>query len=243
MTPDLIIVILITITAAFIQGASGFGFALVAMPVLAGLTSIYVAVPFVALGTLTTNTFLWMYYRQSCDLKIVGQLLVGALLGLPLGFLVLQYIPVKWMLITLGFMIVAYGIYALASPVMPVLKAQGWIYGAGFAAGILMGGYNLPGPPVILYGSSQRWPQVEFKGILSRFFWVNAFIAVLGHGLQNRLSKEVLYQFLVTLPGLVIGLFMGIVLAKSFNPLIFRRSVLALLIFMGIRLIILGVWP
>lgn len=239
MTPDLII-ILTTALGAFILGASGFGFALVTVPILSGLTSIYTAVPLVALGTLTSNTILGIYYRRSCDFKIVGQLLLGAVLGIPFGFLALEYVPVSWMLITLGFMLLAYATYALISPMMPVLKSKAWLYGAGFMAGLLMGGYNLPGPPVILYGNSQRWPQVEFKGNLSRFFWVNAFVAVLGHGLQNRLSKEVLYQFLVTLPGLIVGLFVGIALAKLFNPLLFRRSVLILLIFIGIRLIILG---
>lgn len=242
MTPDLTIV-LTTVVAAFILGASGFGFALVAMPILSGLTSIYTAVPLVALGTLTSNTILGIYYRRACNFKVVGQLLLGAVLGIPLGFLALQYVPVNWMLTTLGLMIVAYTVYALASPVMPVLKAQGWIYGAGFVSGVLMGGYNLPGPPVILYGNSQRWPQMEFKGNLSRFFWVNAFIAVLGHGLQNRISQAILSQFLMTLPGLIVGLFAGVALARLFNPVLFRKGVLGLLMVMGIRLIILGVWP
>ena len=240
MTPDPII-ILITTVAAFIQGSSGFGFALVAMPVLSGLTSIYIAVPLVALGTLTSNTLLSLYYRQSCNFKIVGQLLLGAVFGIPLGFLALQYAPVNWMLITLGLMIVAYAIYALVGPTVPILKSKAWVYSAGFVAGILMGGYNLPGPPVILYGNSQRWLQAEFKGNLSRFFWVNASLAVLIHGLQHRLSAEIIYQFLITLPGLVMGLFLGVALAKSLNPTFFRRGVLGLLIVVGIRLILLGI--
>lgn len=234
-------IILIIVAAAFVQGVSGFGLALVAMPVLTGLTSIYVAVPLAAMLTLTSNILLWIYYRQACNRSVVLQLLLGAVLGLPFGFLALRYVPVNGMLVTLGFMLIAYAVYALAKPVIPVLQAKNWRYGAGFLAGVLMGGYNLPGPPVILYGDSQRWVKSEFKGNLSRFFGVNAFLAVLGHGLQNRITMAIAYQYLSCLPGLFLGLFLGIVLSRFFNPIIFRKSVLGLLLIMGIRLILLGI--
>ncbi|NER78769.1 MAG: sulfite exporter TauE/SafE family protein [Leptolyngbya sp. SIO1D8] len=240
MTLELIIIVT-AFLAAFIHGVAGFGFALIAMPILAGFTSIYVAAPLVALATLTNNTLLCIYYRRSFDRTVVTQLLWGSVLGIPFGFLALQYIPTAWMLSTLGIVIFAYSLYALLSPEMPELKSQFWPYGAGFAAGILVGSYNLPGPPVVLYGNSQRWPQEKFKSNLTSFFWVNAILVVVGHGLQQRISPEIFHQFLITIPSLVIGLFLGVTLSKFFKPLIFTRIVLGVLMVIGIRLVILGV--
>ncbi|MEO0536800.1 MAG: sulfite exporter TauE/SafE family protein [Cyanobacteria bacterium P01_A01_bin.123] len=236
-----LIIIITTFLASFTQGVTGFGFALIAMPVLSGVTSIYVAAPLVALTTLTNDTMLGIYYRRSFDRKTVGQLLLGSVLGIPFGFLALQFIPAAWLLTALGGLIVAYALYALVGPVIPRLQTQAWIYGTGFVSGILIGSYNLPGPPVVLYGNSQRWPQEKFKSNLTSFFWVNAVLVVLGHGMQQRISEEVFVQFLITIPSLVAGLFLGVALSKFFNPLIFSRVVLSLLLGVGIQLIILGV--
>jgi uncharacterized membrane protein YfcA len=227
--------------AAFTQGVTGFGFALIAMPVLSGLTSIYMAAPLVALTTLTNDTLLGFYYRRSFDRGVVGRLLVGSVLGIPGGLLALQYIPAVWLLMTLGTVIVAYAGYSLVSPGLPKLQSQRWVYGTGLLSGILIGSYNLPGPPVILYGDSQRWSQEKFKSNLTSFFWVNAVLVVVGHGFQQRIFAEIFHQYLMTIPGLVLGLLAGVVLSKFFDPLVFRRTVLGVLIIIGIRLIMLGV--
>ncbi|MGB3494643.1 MAG: sulfite exporter TauE/SafE family protein [Elainellaceae cyanobacterium] len=236
--------LLLIVTAflgSFVQGVAGFGFALVTMPVLASVTSIYVAAPLVALTTLTNDTLLGLYYRRSFDRGIVGQLLIGSVLGIPFGFWALEHVPTAWMLMALGTLIVAYGLYSLLGPVMPVLRSPSWRYGAGFVAGVLIGSYNLPGPPVVLYGNSQRWAQAVFKSNLTSFFWVNAVLVVVGHGLQNRISAVIFQQFLITIPSLILGLTLGTFLAKFFDPLLFRRIVLGLLIVIGFRLFILGV--
>lgn len=239
MTIELIIVIT-TFGAAFVQGVSGFGFALVAMPILSGLTSIQTAAPLVALTTLTNNLILCIYYRQSFDRKVVTNLLIGSVLGIPIGFLALDYVPTASMLIGLGVIIVIYSVYALISPVVPVLKSKLWAYGAGFLSGILLGSFNLPGPPIILYGSSQRWSPETFKGNLTSFFWVSVAIVVLGHGVQNRISEEIISQFLIALPSLMLGLSLGVVLAKKFDPNIFRKIITILLAIIGVRLIMSG---
>ena len=243
-----LIICLTTCFAAFVQGVSGFGFALIAMPVLAGLTSIYVAAPLVALTTLTNDTMMGLYYRRTFDHAVVGQLLLGSILGIPVGLLALQYLPAHWMLMMLGLVIVAYAIYALIDSIMPswrypekgTLQSGQWSTGVGFLSGILIGSYNLPGPPVILYGNSQGWSQEKFKSNLTGFFWVNALLVAIGHGMQHRISTEVFHQYLITIPGLIIGLSAGIILSKLFNPLIFRRVILGILIVLGSQLFKLG---
>ncbi|MGD1856323.1 MAG: sulfite exporter TauE/SafE family protein [Leptolyngbyaceae cyanobacterium] len=237
-----LIIVITTFVAAFVQGVSGFGFALVAMPILSGVTSIQTAAPLVALTTLTNNFILCIYYRQSFDRSVITNLLLGSMLGIPIGFLALDYIPTGLMLIGLGLVIVTYSLYSLVSPVVPVLKSKLWAYGAGFLSGILLGSFNLPGPPVILYGSSQRWSQEKFKGNLTSFFWVSVAIVVVGHGFQNRISEEIIRQFLIAIPGFLLGLFLGVVLAKKFDPNIFRKVITGLLLIIGVRLIISGIY-
>lgn len=243
MTLDLI-VITTTFGAAFIHGVSGFGFALIAMPVLSGFTSIHVAAPLVALATLTNNTLLSIYYRQSFDLAIVTNLLLGSILGIPFGLLALRYVPEAWMLVTLGSVISAYAIYSLVRPhVKPISKSKAWAYGAGFLSGILNGSYNLPGPPIVVYGSSQLWPPEQFKGNLTAYFWANAMFAVIGHSAQHRYSESIIQQVAIAVPGLILGLSLGVLLSRLFDPAFFRKVINGILTAIGVRLVILGFQP
>ena len=227
--------------AAFIQGASGFGFALVVMPILSGLTSIQTAAPLVAIATLTNNLLLCLYYRQSFDWSVVKTLLIGSVFGIPIGFWALDYLPTGLMLIALGIIIIAYAIYSIISPAMPVLESKRWAYGAGFFSGILLGSFNLPGPPVILYGSSQQWSQRQFKGNLSSFFSISVAIVAIGHGVNHRISADIVNQFLFALPSLALGICLGILVSKRFDPNMFRKIVTVLLSIVGARLIMSGV--
>ena len=234
--------IVITVgAAAFIQGVTGFGFGLVAVPILLGMASLSVVAPLVALCTLTINSFLWLYYRRSFDGSVVGRLLAGAVVGILPGFWVLQHVPAGGILTVLGLMIVAYSLYSLVKPTLPVLKSPYWIYLTGFLSGTLMGSYNLPGPPAILYGNSQRWPQKAFKGNLTSFFWANGVLAVTGHSLQHRINGALFHQYLTVLPGLIVGLIAGVALSNVFNPSAFRGAVLFVLIGIGIRLFMTGI--
>jgi uncharacterized membrane protein YfcA len=236
-----LIVIITMFIAAFVQGVTGFAFAMVAMAVLSGVTSIQLAAPLVALTALTNHTLQCLYYRRAFDRIVVAKLLLGAVLGIPFGLLALRYLPETWMLIALGSIIVAYSLYSLLGPQGgPMLKAPGWIYGAGFLSGALNGSYNLPGPPVVVYASSQRWPQERFKGNLISFFWVNAALVVVGHSLEQRFSPEIIYQFAIAIPGIFLGQFLGVSLSKRLDPLLFQKITAAILAITGIRIMTLG---
>ncbi|MFK8185061.1 MAG: sulfite exporter TauE/SafE family protein [Phormidesmis sp.] len=236
-----LIIILTVFVASFVRGVSGFGAALITMPILSGLTSIYVAAPLVAIIGLTNDALLCLYYRRSVEWNIVVKLWTGSVLGIPVGFLILRFFPSNWMVSALGLMITAYAIYALFEPPIPTLKSPRWIYGTGFLCGALGGSYNIPGPPIILYGSSQRWSQKKFKSNLSIFFWGNALLVVSGHIFENRYSIAVLQQYALTIPSIIIGLAVGTALSQFFNPLIFRKIVLLILSIIGLRLLALGI--
>ena len=123
---------------------------------------------------------------------------------------------------------------------LPVLKSRQWLYSTGLLCGALGSSYNIPGPPIILYGNSQRWSQEKFKGNLSIFFLGNALLVVSGHIFENNYSAAVLQQYSMTNPSVIIGLLAGTALSKFFNPLIFRKVVLSILVVVGIRLFMLS---
>ncbi len=93
----------IILLAGFTQSLSGFGLALVSMPLLLRIIDFNKAAPLVALISLITSIILAVYYRQSLKLKEVSRLIWTSLIGIPLGMLAWQNIEEKLLLTFLGF--------------------------------------------------------------------------------------------------------------------------------------------
>ena len=236
MEPLLLFVV--ALLAAFTQSLTGFGSALVSMAVLPGLIGIRTAAPLVALITVTIDGVLLARYRQALNLRAIWRLVAALVLGVPLGILVLRRVEERFVLAILGAVIAGYALYALLSPRLPRLEHPAWAYGFGFIAGVLGGAYNTSGPPVVIFGNCQRWPPSEFKGNLQGFFLVNDLLVIAGHALSQNLTPLVLRDYLIVLPALIVGLFIGGRLDRRLDPALFRKVVLVLLVVMGLRLLL-----
>ncbi len=238
MPPELIIAT--TFIASFIQSITSFGFALISVPILASASSLSQALPLVAVTGFSNSILLWTFYRQSLQLKTVLRLVVAAMMGLPIGLSLLQWVSEPLLLAILGTCIILYAVYALLQLHLPRLESPNWAYGFGLISGIMLGSYNIPGPPAVLYADCRRWTPAEFKSNLTSFFMVNAIAVIIGHIVQHRMTVATLQAWAIALPGIILGFALGTWLSRFINPEGFRRVVLMLLILMGGRLILLG---
>ncbi len=137
----------------------------------------------------------------------------------------------------LGIVVTAYALYALTQLRLPEIQHPNWAYGFGLVGGILSGAYNTSGPPIVIYGSCRRWTPAEFKSNLQGYFMVNSVMVIFTHTLAHHYTSFVVESYLIALPGIAIGLILGISLDKYVNPILFRKIVLGLLIVVGLSLI------
>ena len=232
------IITLIAFFAIFVQAVSGFGYALVSMPLLVGLIGIGTATPLVALIGVTAEVFLLFRYRHALNFAAVKRLCLASIAGIPLGVYILREVDGVIVTTFLGIIVAGYALYALTSPRLPQLKQAGWGYGFGFLGGVLSGAYNASGPPIIVYGTCRRWEPAMFKGNLQAYFLLNSFLTLTVHTISGNLTAVVWQNFLWALPGIGLGLLVGNLLDGRLNPDQFRKVVLLLLIILGIRLIV-----
>ncbi len=229
---------LITVfVAAFTQSLTGFGSALVAMAVLPTLIGIHTAAPLVALLAMTLEGLLLIRYRSAVNLREILPLLVSSALGIPVGVLVLHHVDERIVLIVLGIVIASYALYALMNPRLPRLVHPAWAGVFGFTAGVLGGAYNTSGPPVVIYASSQNWNPGQFKGNLQGFFLASDALVILGHLLGYNINMQALHLYVLVLPALLLGAFLGTRLDRRLNPMVFRKVILVLLFVVGLRLL------
>ncbi len=234
----MIIVGLIVFLAIFTQTLTGFGLALVSMPLLLLIMDIHIATPLVALVAVTSEIFLLARYRHHLSFQTVWRLSIASLIGIPLGVVALSRVDETIVLTALGIVITGYAIYALLELRLPPVEHPRWAYGFGFIAGLLSGAYNTSGPPVVIYGSCRRWELAAFKSNLQGFFLLNSTMVITSHALSHNFTSEVWQNYWVALPGIGLGLACGFFLDRYVNPEQFRKLVLGLLVFLGIWLIL-----
>ena len=223
--------------AALTQSATGFGLALVSMPLLSMRLPLPQATALVATVSMAVEiTILWRYWEH-LRWGPVTRLVLASLVGIPVGVALLRRWPERWLLAGLGAVLAAYALYALAGWRLPRLRAPFWPWLMGFLAGALGGAYNTSGPPVILYGHARGWPPAEFKANLQAFFLSSSTAVFVAHLLAGHIGAATWLRAAWAAPGLALGLWAGGRLDAYLPPERFRRLVLVALLLLGGRML------
>ncbi len=231
------IVLVIICFAAFTQSVAGFGMALVEMPLLVGILTLDEAAALVMLCSATVKTLVLLRYRKGFTIQAVWQIILAAIVGVPVGLLVLSNVGGDAVRVLLGIVIAGYALYSLITPKLPSFRHPAWAFGFGFMGGILAGAYSIVAPPIIIYANGRKWGRSEFKAnmqVYSIFVSVATLLLRSQTGNIPDISVEI---YLFALPVIALGLAVGFSLDRFINPDLFRKIVLGLLLFAGIQLI------
>lgn len=236
--PELILVVIVIFLAVFTHTSTGFGIALVSMPMLTGVLGLAVAAPLVTIVAFTVRPLLLLRYRASFSFKEICPLLLAALLGIVAGSFILGRISNTQVVeMLLGVVVIVYGCYSLFNPRLPPVTWKPLIYGAGFVSGILARVYNVGGPPVIMYADTQGWQPATFKGNLQAYGVLTSAIVFGTRIVNGEYTAQVMQLYALALPVLCVGMVAGFYLERYIRAPLFRRMVLVLLVVVGVTLV------
>ncbi len=224
--------------AALLQTTSGFGFALMAMPLVALVIGVKAAAPLVALVGWTLYAVNLVRYRRSVERRVLLPLAVAAALGVPVGVWALTNVDEDVVKSLLGVILIAYALYSLWRPQTAPLRSELWAYPAGFLAGVLGGAFNTPGPPVIIYGNLRQWSRNLFRSTLQALFLFSSSLVILSHIAAGNLTAATIPTYLLLVPALLLGVWAGSIIDRRISNERFRGLVLALILATGVLLLI-----
>jgi len=230
-------VFLTVFAGIFVQSVAGFGLALIMMPLLSHMLGVTAAAPLVALIAAVAELTILLRYRQAVNLSSIWRLALASVIAAPLGVWGLRWLPPDVALTGLGLVVAGYAIYALLRLHLPQLNHPSWAYFFGFGAGLLSGAYNTSGPAYVIYGSCRRWEPAEFKGNLQGVFLTSGLTTILSHTLAGHYTVDIWQYWLLALPAVGLGFWVGGRVDKKLNPKLFRQLVLWLLLIVGVRLL------
>ena len=232
MTPY-ILVFVVTFLAGFTQGLSGFGSILLALPLLTLFIDIKTVIPLVALHGLLMTILLLIQLRRHLEWGKVLPLFVGSVPGVPVGVYYLKHMNTDVLQMTMGVILLSYALFSLFfKPVIWEMKRMGTGL-VGFLAGCMGGAMGAAGPPVIVYTSLQPWTKDSIKVTLQGFFFASGLVVVGLHALNGLTTSRVLMYFLVSLPALVAGTYVGSFFYGRIGEMTYKRVMFVLLAFLG----------
>lgn len=219
---------------------SGFGFALVAVPLLALVTGPHTAI----LLALVTGTFFngWQAVegRGHRDVAVVARVLGGAVLGMPAGYLVFRHTDPDPLTVVVGVLVLG----------AVVVLARGWQFPAvspgtdlatGLFTGLLTTSTGTNGPPIVALLQARRLPPREFRATVTMVFLVLNLTALAVFAVTGTLTRAVLETALFSLPALLLGGWVGYRVRQLLPAELFRRVVLLLLTVAGATAVVTGI--
>jgi uncharacterized membrane protein YfcA len=232
------LIVAIVFAAAFLQSLSGFGFAIIIMPLATLALGLRTAAPMVALAGLTVYSINLVRYRRAINVREVLRLGAASVLGVLLGIWVLANVDESAVKRVLGLILIAYATYSLLRPSLARPLSPWWVVPAGFLAGCLGGAYNTPGPPVIVYGALRQWPKDEFRAVLQGLFFINGVLVVASHAVAHHVTAEVLTYYLYAVPALGVGILVGARVDDKVDRERFRTLVTMMILALGLSLVL-----
>ena len=191
------------------RGFSGFGAAMVYMPLASAMIKPAVAAPVLLLTDLISSTLLLRGALHSFSWLDVRFLLLGALIGFPAGLEILTNsdpVVLRWSAIAV----------ILASL---MFIGSGWRYrgpqsaplttGVGIVSGLMSGVAQIGNPPILAYWLGIDMPPDRMRANLIVYFTILTAIGVAVFVLKGLITIRILTFVAAALPGYALGMWLG----------------------------------
>jgi uncharacterized membrane protein YfcA len=157
----------IAFVAGFVQGLTGFGSALVSIP----LATFFVPLPF-ALAVFAVVDFvnglrLGLENPRNAVVGDIARMVPLMIVGIVTGTTLLVNLPRQASLTALGIFIVCYAIYTLARRGGPAIVSRNWAFFAGFCGGLSGTLFGAGGPPYAIYLSHRPLTKEQFRATMT----------------------------------------------------------------------------
>lgn len=246
MTPEitaLILVALIMATAAFVQSVSGFGMAIVAVALLPLVMDLKDAIALIAVFNLFVSALTLIWNRAGFSWKIARPLILGMMIGIPLGFFFLHSTDSTILIRVLGIVL----IFIAISDVILSRKSQyslpSWSsWPLAIFGGVIGGAFNVGGPPIVAYIYSQKWSKTQIVAVLQSVFLFGGFFRN-GLMITRDLTTEgktdwswnLAINFLAAIPLSILAIYLGKKCLDRIPQSTLRATVFAFIFIMGAK--------
>src|SRR5574341_852445 len=229
MNTEHLILILITFLAATVNGALGYGFSSITVPVALLFYTNRILNPALVLVEVVINGYVLIINRKSVPhiWKRVMPILLGLVIGVSIGSYILFLVHPAWIKFVTYFILLPLILLQAAGIRKPprAEKAIGIPFGMGI--GTLYSVTTISGPPLALLFNNQGYAKQDFRAALSVIRVAESSMTAIAYtfiGFYSADSMEII-PFIV--PSVLLGIPLGTYLIRWMDPETFRRICMA----------------
>ena len=222
--------------AAFLGGVTGFGYSLLATPLLLllGFGLEFVVTINLALAFVTRISVVYRF-RHAISRRRVAAMIGGSVPGLWVGAQVLTSVPEDAIKLAAGLIVMVMAVYlARDTSEEPPPAIPGAAVAAGFTGGFLGSATSLNGIGPILLMARDKASARSFLADLALYFVASNAIGLVVLYSEDAISEEALESaFLLWLPASLLGNWVGTALGPRLPAQAFRRLTLVVIFVAG----------
>jgi uncharacterized membrane protein YfcA len=229
----LLIIAAIILFTSVVQSVAGFGFSLLAVPLMVLFIDLQQAVIVATLlGTVSNFGQAWQL-RNHQHRPIAYRFIVASCLGAPLGYALFRYANQSLLKVLLGGAVL-FGVWMLARgrDLQSAHVSLDWIM--GLLSGVLLLATSTNGPPIVFTLQARRLEPESQRATLNLIFSITGVFSVCVFALTGQIHSDELYVALIATPIMLLGVYFGVVLRKYIDAVAFKNMVLILLTLGGL---------
>lgn len=219
--------------AAFVQGSTGVGFALIVAPIMGLLEPELLPVGLLALMVPLNAYILWRE-RQHIDRTGASWITVGRAAGTVSGVLVLMILTPTQLGLFVGLSTIAAVLASLLIP--PFDPNRGAYLTSGVITGVTETATGIGGPPLALVYQHQPPPVV--RSTIAFCFLIGELMSLTALALMHQTDVSQFSAAALLFPSLVIGMLLSQIVKDHINTKYLRRFVLAFATASGVTLLL-----
>jgi uncharacterized membrane protein YfcA len=228
---DLLLVVLaaaaVFTVASATAAVSGFGLALVAVPVIALLVDPAAAVVGTNILAMGLAAGVVRRERRHVEGWAVRRFALIGVLGIPLGLAALRLLSANRLTLLMAVVLLVFVALLAAGVQLPAGRGAQWV--AGVTSGFLLASTGMNGPPLVVILQAMGMSPRRFRASLQGVFFVQAALVVLGLVIIGGIDRTALLVVLGGAIGIPLGWRVGDRWFHALSPEVFRRVVLAVL--------------
>ena len=178
----------ILLLASLVKSTTGFGFAMVSVPLLLLFWEPIFIVPIVMPLVFTVDALIVMNNRKRLEPRRVFPIVAAGVFGIPLGAYVLMTVPSQLLKVGIAGLVMTAASAMLFGLTIHLTRERIAGAAAGFISGVLAASTGLSGPPVTLFMINQRWAKDTFRNSLGLFFVFMDSFAILSLAITGALD-------------------------------------------------------
>ncbi|QUL37146.1 TSUP family transporter [Erythrobacter sp. JK5] len=222
--PQIAVAVLAALGASFVRGLTGFGMAILLVPVLALALSPVEAVMLgnflsLMIGALEIRRLIREAERTAWAISGI------VVLTTPVGLLALAATSAD--LARLVIALIAFSAFLAILLPRRAAEVPGRIAtgAVGMISGLMTGYAGMPGPPVVPYYAGRALPRATIKASMLLIFTIAAGVALLAGGLMGLVRVELAILALALLPVILIGNRLGTIVSGRIGDPVWRSCV------------------